>query len=143
MVAPCSAAKRLEALRNMNSTRLRTTDCVSNIRDVTPRAAMRSPCFELGLRIVLGHDFSQQCGLEVAATQNRDYITASRKLGFVEEIGSKRHRAARLGHQAHLAHHPPHCFPDFVFFHRSEEHTSELQSPMYLVCRLLLEKKTT
>src|SRR5437764_6829956 len=26
-------------------------------------------------------------------------------------------------------------------FFRSEEHTSELQSPMYLVCRLLLEKK--
>src|SRR5437762_14387619 len=26
-------------------------------------------------------------------------------------------------------------------FWRSEEHTSELQSPMYLVCRLLLEKK--
>src|SRR5437879_7013291 len=26
---------------------------------------------------------------------------------------------------------------------RSEEHTSELQSPMYLVCRLLLEKKIT
>src|SRR5437762_1556898 len=27
------------------------------------------------------------------------------------------------------------------FAKRSEEHTSELQSPMYLVCRLLLEKK--
>src|SRR5437879_8696213 len=27
-------------------------------------------------------------------------------------------------------------------YERSEEHTSELQSPMYLVCRLLLEKKT-
>src|SRR5437763_5415619 len=26
---------------------------------------------------------------------------------------------------------------------RSEEHTSELQSPMYLVCRLALEKKKT
>src|SRR5437879_8397971 len=26
-------------------------------------------------------------------------------------------------------------------FMRSEEHTSELQSPMYLVCSLLLEKK--
>src|SRR5437763_5328913 len=26
-------------------------------------------------------------------------------------------------------------------YKRSEEHTSELQSPMYLVCRLLLEKK--
>src|SRR5437762_11845603 len=28
-----------------------------------------------------------------------------------------------------------------MYFIRSEEHTSELQSPMYLVCRLLLEKK--
>src|SRR5207248_4035134 len=27
--------------------------------------------------------------------------------------------------------------------HRSEEHTSELQSPYELVCRLLLEKKKT
>src|SRR5690348_18189688 len=27
------------------------------------------------------------------------------------------------------------------FFPRSEEHTSELQSPVHLVCRLLLEKK--
>src|SRR6202011_6423339 len=28
-------------------------------------------------------------------------------------------------------------------FIRSEEHTSELQSPMYIVCRLLLEKNKT
>src|SRR5437763_7194386 len=28
-----------------------------------------------------------------------------------------------------------------IALYRSEEHTSELQSPMYLVCRLLLEKK--
>src|SRR3712207_8674435 len=28
-----------------------------------------------------------------------------------------------------------------LFSHRSEEHTSELQSRQYLVCRLLLEKK--
>src|SRR3712207_7527655 len=28
-----------------------------------------------------------------------------------------------------------------VMLHRSEEHTSELQSRQYLVCRLLLEKK--
>src|SRR5437762_8637814 len=37
-----------------------------------------------------------------------------------------------------------HAGPDFDFrcaVERSEEHTSELQSPMYLVCRLLLEKK--
>src|SRR2546425_1406067 len=32
--------------------------------------------------------------------------------------------------------------PDYVFLSkRSEEHTSELQSLAYLVCRLLLEKK--
>src|SRR3712207_7242068 len=29
------------------------------------------------------------------------------------------------------------------YVERSEEHTSELQSRQYLVCRLLLEKKTT
>src|SRR3712207_7465025 len=36
------------------------------------------------------------------------------------------------------------CSPDDATtggFHRSEEHTSELQSRQYLVCRLLLEKK--
>src|SRR5690348_18140029 len=32
---------------------------------------------------------------------------------------------------------PPHVL------RRSEEHTSELQSPVHLVCRLLLEKKKT
>src|SRR5256885_11959946 len=31
----------------------------------------------------------------------------------------------------------------FPRFQRSEEHTSELQSPCNLVCRLLLEKKKT
>src|SRR5258707_7026892 len=30
---------------------------------------------------------------------------------------------------------------EYVVFDRSEEHTSELQSRQYLVCRLLLEKK--
>src|ERR1017187_8962990 len=38
---------------------------------------------------------------------------------------------------------PPRTPMDFALFtraKRSEEHTSELQSPMYLVCRLLLEK---
>src|ERR1017187_3039380 len=32
-------------------------------------------------------------------------------------------------------------FDGLIHMLRSEEHTSELQSPMYLVCRLLLEKK--
>src|SRR2546425_13290474 len=33
------------------------------------------------------------------------------------------------------------CEIDLVLARRSEEHTSELQSLAYLVCRLLLEKK--
>src|SRR5258707_9759727 len=33
------------------------------------------------------------------------------------------------------------CSIRFAALHRSEEHTSELQSRQYLVCRLLLEKK--
>src|ERR1017187_9830307 len=33
------------------------------------------------------------------------------------------------------------AMPGRIRVSRSEEHTSELQSPMYLVCRLLLEKK--
>src|SRR5260370_19327586 len=34
-------------------------------------------------------------------------------------------------------------YPGLVFASRSEEHTSELQSHLNLVCRLLLEKKKT
>src|SRR3712207_6947234 len=36
---------------------------------------------------------------------------------------------------------PLHCIPTETSPCRSEEHTSELQSRQYLVCRLLLEKK--
>src|SRR2546426_1290422 len=36
---------------------------------------------------------------------------------------------------------PPPLFTPFRLRDRSEEHTSELQSPCNLVCRLLLEKK--
>src|SRR5690348_17699145 len=35
------------------------------------------------------------------------------------------------------------AFSSLVPASRSEEHTSELQSPVHLVCRLLLEKKKT
>src|SRR3712207_8985257 len=52
--------------------------------------------------------------------------------GIVEAVGDLRARAF----QADLAHRVPELEPV-----RSEEHTSELQSRQYLVCRLLLEKK--
>src|SRR5690348_5824770 len=38
-------------------------------------------------------------------------------------------------------HFRPNIKPDYKALARSEEHTSELQSPVHLVCRLLLEKK--
>src|SRR5258708_23484297 len=38
-------------------------------------------------------------------------------------------------------HHQKPLVPSANSFQRSEEHTSELQSPDHLVCRLLLEKK--
>src|SRR5258708_31428131 len=39
------------------------------------------------------------------------------------------------------SHHVRACSPGILNLLRSEEHTSELQSPDHLVCRLLLEKK--
>src|SRR5205807_9332262 len=51
----------------------------------------------------------------------------------IEEIGS------RLDPVGDRQHHEPRHQLDGVA--RSEEHTSELQSPCNLVCRLLLEKK--
>src|SRR5437762_4914138 len=53
----------------------------------------------------------------------------SQRLSRVHRLPPR--RAARRAHRA------PHGLAE----QRSEEHTSELQSPMYLVCRLLLEKK--
>src|SRR5690348_18116327 len=49
-------------------------------------------------------------------------------------------RGAHSGHLLDLARY----YPDAAVVRlerRSEEHTSELQSPVHLVCRLLLEKK--
>src|SRR3712207_6916724 len=48
------------------------------------------------------------------------------------QVLSRDQRAARARARDHVRH-----------SHRSEEHTSELQSRQYLVCRLLLEKKKT
>src|SRR3712207_8245892 len=61
--------------------------------------------------------------------------------GFVESLGSATVAVAsseRSSQGASATMGPPR--PPFA---RSEEHTSELQSRQYLVCRLLLEKKST
>src|SRR5258708_26254583 len=61
-----------------------------------------------------------------------------RKAGVAKRIN------IQVGNALELVKKAPGKF-DFIFNdvdkHRSEEHTSELQSPDHLVCRLLLEKK--
>src|SRR2546426_2414730 len=80
------------------------------------------------------------------------------RINLTHEV--QRSRLARLSRNIHLFDAPPKELPDGVLLpdkdvpillaaiearatHRSEEHTSELQSPCNLVCRLLLEKKNT
>src|SRR3712207_7874823 len=63
----------------------------------------------------------------------------ARPVGEIEELchgGECRHHHEGTGGDQVVALAPG----DLVLVHRSEEHTSELQSRQYLVCRLLLEK---
>src|SRR5437764_2398021 len=72
-----------------------------------------------------------------------DALPISRRLApGPEQHRCPRLRAARqrLSRRARSAP-PSRAAPRAAAGRRSEEHTSELQSPMYLVCRLLLEKK--
>src|SRR5437762_4642170 len=70
-------------------------------------------------------------------------------IDLAKEIDSVRGRELRLSSAViapggHVGLHSHRGDPTIVYMLsgvRSEEHTSELQSPMYLVCRLLLEKK--
>src|SRR5258708_16927185 len=63
---------------------------------------------------------------------------ASAELRFQHESSSDDSRACPSSHARGVSDRPPR---DVGGVGRSEEHTSELQSPDHLVCRLLLEKK--
>src|SRR5437879_7115630 len=65
----------------------------------------------------------------------RPRIEAVREELHGTDVGEARIREDRLRHRI------AECGTQENSVDRSEEHTSELQSPMYLVCRLLLEKK--
>src|SRR5258708_29987324 len=74
---------------------------------------------------------SHGAGVLVGGVQRQRAVQPIERLGQpVQPVQRERHveRGARI-----LA----------KFLERSEEHTSELQSPDHLVCRLLLEKKNT
>src|SRR5690348_17789006 len=61
-------------------------------------------------------------------------------LTIATRIGQEHSREARRADQVGVAG-IAHGRMEDVTVGRSEEHTSELQSPVHLVCRLLLEKK--
>src|SRR3712207_7430154 len=71
------------------------------------------------------------------------YTTLFRSWAFT--VGDRvKIRIVNEMHSDHPMHHPFHVHGAgrfLILSRRSEEHTSELQSRQYLVCRLLLEKK--
>src|SRR5690348_17707296 len=76
------------------------------------------------------------------------YTTLFRSFARFTESANESHRLATLYNMAHLARESEDWATASALYDqvvsaaaRSEEHTSELQSPVHLVCRLLLEKK--
>src|SRR5256885_11138099 len=67
------------------------------------------------------------------------YTTLFRSLGLERPVVMGCSIGGRV--VLHLALRHPDAFRALIGLERSEEHTSELQSPCNLVCRLLLEKK--
>src|SRR3712207_8053563 len=73
------------------------------------------------------------------------YTTLFRSQSRRPHTAAKLFDAERSARLKALLHQSPRQFGKArsTWTQRSEEHTSELQSRQYLVCRLLLEKKTT
>src|SRR5258707_5333536 len=71
--------------------------------------------------------------------------SSARRVSVRRSIGDRNLLLRPRGHRRRQVLHPPAGLHDrhrrACMRERSEEHTSELQSRQYLVCRLLLEKK--
>src|SRR3712207_8156718 len=96
----------------------------------------------LSIMLILYFFFNDTATTEIYTLSLHDALPiyeADREPG-VREHGSRLHAGARPGARRHDA---EHARGEALHRGRSEEHTSELQSRQYLVCRLLLEKKKT
>src|SRR5258708_12002186 len=94
---------------------------------------------DIDLAVFSEHLRTCRCPRAVGGRRNHHTIFGARLFRqHLVEIGVCRFAAAALQHAEPclVAH-----FKVWLRKHRSEEHTSELQSPDHLVCRLLLEKK--
>src|SRR5437762_14361428 len=78
------------------------------------------------------HSIAAQGGINAAKNYHNDGDSVYRLFYDTVKGGDFRSREANVYRLAQVS---------VNIIDRSEEHTSELQSPMYLVCRLLLEKK--
>src|SRR5256885_7367439 len=74
---------------------------------------------------------SKYSGLDLSPATIRNVMSDLEDMGFIASPHTSAGRGVRTGDESHV----------LQVRHRSEEHTSELQSPCNLVCRLLLEKK--
>src|SRR5438552_9974837 len=99
----------------------------------TVRPVCRRDDLAHGRRAALGEHHRTVTGDHVDRPLDADAVVLEGVIGARERaipIGEQREVEVHLLHVAGVRVHP-----------RSEEHTSELQSPDHLVCRLLLEKK--
>src|SRR5437879_9394742 len=87
--------------------------------------------------VVVDRDPACRARLELGETPDRVFVAREWDDYFAELLGGAAPAAAGEA-QDYIVPSPQRVRPRPT---RSEEHTSELQSPMYLVCRLLLEKK--
>src|SRR5437764_12062131 len=88
-----------------------------------------------------GTELSVRVGRHVLTTDLRGAINEGLMTLFFLVVGLEAKRELDLGELRERRRLAIPVVDDEEEQRRSEEHTSELQSPMYLVCRLLLEKK--
>src|ERR1017187_5456805 len=102
-------------------------------RGQTPGTQSAAP---IAFRPYIGLNGDYTSGLVPVSVNSSGQIPLTDAYGVALTLGAYTHRTGKhttlaLDYRANFQHYPQDS--------RSEEHTSELQSPMYLVCRLLLE----
>src|SRR5258708_12358628 len=94
---------------------------------------------------ILVDDHSSDRTVEVAHQLGLQFFVHDRNYGYGRNQQTCYREALAAGADVVIMVHPDYQYTPLLVTaisnHRSEEHTSELQSPDHLVCRLLLEKK--